>query len=638
MSNAVVNNTLLHDTNEGLYEAIIQGMDQGFCLIEVMFDKADKPVDYRFLQVNPAFSTLSGLRDAVGKTIRELVPTIEAFWIETYGEVALSGEPVRFEHYSEALNAFFDVFAKRVGGATSRKVAIVFNNITERKRAEATLRESEEKYRTLTELSVYLVWMLNSKGELVYLNQTYQDYFGIPQEELRSQAAWRRIVHPEDYDSVIAKLNETFATQTPFSSEHRLLGRDGKYRWFLHEGYPLRGAAGEVKHFLGVAVDIDDRKRAEEALKEADRRKDEYLAVLAHELRNPLAPIRMSLEVMRLTKDETAQQEARNLIERQVEQMVHLVDDLLDVSRITRGAISLRKEQLKLKEVLALAVEAARAQLLAKEHELVVCLLEEDLELVGDKTRLVQVFLNLLTNAAKYTEPRGKISLVGERQGRNLVVRVRDNGLGIASEMLPHIFEMFVQVDKGIGTRQEGLGIGLNLVKRLAELHGGHVEAHSAGLGQGSEFIVYLPASKSSTQLVAKPKEVQATAARPRRVLVVDDYEANVRTLSSMLRLMGHEVSTAQRGGEALERLQTFSPDFILLDINMPDMSGYEVVRHLKQNAAYQGVILVALTGYGAEEDVRRIKEAGFHHHLLKPISLEILENLLRGDEAQGNT
>jgi CheY-like chemotaxis protein/two-component sensor histidine kinase len=379
-----------------------------------------------------------------------------------------------------------------------------------------------------------------------------------------------------------------------------------------------------------------ERKRAEEALKEADRRKDEFLAMLAHELRNPLAPVRTALEIMRLRgTDDPDHERARDTIERQVQQMTRLVDDLLDVSRITRGKIKLQTEPVDLATVVARAVEISRPLIDARKHQLTVTLPPHPVLLDADLTRLAQVVANLLNNAAKYTERGGRIGLTVEKDGEEAVVRVRDTGVGIPAEMLSRVFDLFAQVDHSVDRSQGGLGIGLTLVKNLVEMHGGTVTAHSGGTGRGSEFVVRLPAlaevrSRESTQDVnGRPAAFHA-----RRILIVDDNSDAVDMLATLLRMTGHEVYTALDGSAAIEAARKCRPDVVLLDIGLPTMSGYEVCRRLRQEHFANGPLIVALTGYGQDEDRRRTREAGFDRHLVKPVNLNTLEELLASAES----
>lgn len=385
---------------------------------------------------------------------------------------------------------------------------------------------------------------------------------------------------------------------------------------------------------------VESLDRARRDLGDADRRKDEFLATLAHELRNPLAPIRNGLQVLRLAgHDRRAVEQVHEIIGRQVQHLVRLVDDLLEVSHISRGRIELRKERVELAAVIQSAVETSGPLIEASGHKLTVALPPAPLYLDADCTRLAQVLANLLNNSAKYTESGGDISLVAERDGGDVTFRVRDNGLGIPAEMLPRIFDMFVQVDGSIRRRQGGLGIGLTLVKELVEMHGGSVEAHSAGLRQGSEFIVRLPLAAESR--TTQGQEPSTLSFRPEdeapalRILVVDDNKDSAESLGMLLRLAGQDVRIAHDGPAALDAARTYRPDLVLQDIGMPGMSGYEVARHLREHPATKKVVLVAITGYGQEEDRLRSRKAGFDEHLVKPVDFEALRSLLTSLQAQ---
>jgi signal transduction histidine kinase len=374
-----------------------------------------------------------------------------------------------------------------------------------------------------------------------------------------------------------------------------------------------------------------EREKAQQALRDADRRKDEFLAMLAHELRNPLAPIRNALEMLKLVEaSPELQRQTREMMERQVQLMVRLVDDLLDVSRITRGKIELRKEAIELAAVVARAVETARPLIETRNHELTTDIAPGSLLIQGDLVRLGQVVANLLNNAAKYMEPGGRIWLKGGREGDQIVLHVRDAGIGIAPEMLPQVFDLFTQADHPPSLSQGGLGIGLTLVRRLVEMHGGKVEAHSEGLGKGSEFVVSLPALPAVPASSAKRKNDAAGGPAPaRRVLVVDDNVDSADSLAELLRVWGHEVQAVYNGSQALAAAPAFRPELALLDIDMPDMSGYELARQLRTRDGLDGTAYVALTGYGQEEDRRRSTAAGFRAHLVKPVDPEGLRQLL---------
>jgi signal transduction histidine kinase len=382
--------------------------------------------------------------------------------------------------------------------------------------------------------------------------------------------------------------------------------------------------------------DLAERKRLEMALKDTDRRKDEFLALLAHELRNPLAPIRSAIEIMKLKSlDDPDLRHCRSVIERQTDQLTRLVDDLLDVSRITRGKIRLEKSQVEVASIVARAVETNRALLDTRHHELRIDLPSEPLYVDGDMTRLSQVVGNLLNNAAKYTDEGGRIFVHAEREQRRngdseMVLRVRDTGVGIPAANLPNVFDLFTQLDHTLHRTQGGLGIGLALVRALVEMHGGRVTAHSDGIGHGSEFTVALPVHADGAVPEAGAVD-DAHLVLQHRVLVVDDNRDSAETLAMVLRMHGSEVVTAHDGAAALRAAAQFRPDIVLLDIGMPEMDGYEVARHLRREPWGEGVLLVAQTGWGQPEDRRRTRDAGFDLHVTKPIDYAKLAQLLAG-------
>jgi PAS domain S-box-containing protein len=421
----------------------------------------------------------------------------------------------------------------------------------------------------------------------------------------------------------------------------------GQTRHWLANYYPVR-VGGEMVGMGLLVVDITQRKRLEdelrqraEQLQEQDRRKDEFLAMLAHELRNPLAPVRNALHVLKQPGVEPAVRErVREMMERQVSHMARLLDDLLDVSRISRGRIELRKEIVEVGPLVARTVEAVRPLIDERRHHLSVSLPPEPLRVEGDPTRLEQILTNLLNNAAKYTDPGGHLGVSASREGAEVVLRVRDDGIGIAPDVLPRVFDLFVQAERRINRSQGGVGIGLTLVRRLVELHGGRIEALSPGPGRGSEFVVRLPAATEPAggREVATPSGNAAApgSSPPRRVLVVDDNRDAADSLAVLLRLMGQDVCVAYDGPSALAQAQEFRPALVLLDIGMPGMDGYEVARRLRQQPELGNVVVAALTGWGQEGDRRRSAEAGFDRHLVKPVDPAALEALLAHDQESG--
>lgn len=394
---------------------------------------------------------------------------------------------------------------------------------------------------------------------------------------------------------------------------------------------PIHDDSGQLIGAVNVVVDISARKEAEDVLKQADLHKTQFLAMLAHELRNPLAPILSGLQLMRLANDDLKViEQARDMMERQVGQMVRLVDDLLDISRITNGKLQRHNNRIDLLVAVQDAIETSRPSIDAAGHELTISLPTEPVFVDGDRGRLAQVFANLLNNSAKFTGHGGHIWVTGERQGSDVVVKVRDNGAGIPACNLESIFGLFMQSERQIDHSQGGLGIGLNLVRGLVELHGGRVEAHSDGPGKGAEFVVRLPVMLQFSRERDTPRD-RVLPASHYRILVVDDNKDSAVTLGMTLRYLGHTTRTAHDGLETVAVAEEFLPDVILLDIGLPKLNGYDACRHIREQSWGKRIVMVALTGWGQEEDKRKSKEAGFNFHMVKPVEPASLAKLLDG-------
>jgi len=412
-------------------------------------------------------------------------------------------------------------------------------------------------------------------------------------------------------------------------NEIEIIRPDGSVIYVQNDVEPLFDTHGEIYGCVSVIVDLTERRRAEIALREADRRKDEFLATLSHELRNPLAPIRAALEVMRLGRQDAALVEkARATMERQLQQLVRLTDDLLDVSRITQDKVELKRERIDLRTVVQSAVEAMRPLVSDRGHTLRVEMPPEPLYVDGDFTRVAQAFSNLLSNAAKYTDRGGEISISAIREDATAVVRVRDSGIGIPREMLTRIFDMFTQLHAQGDRTTSGLGVGLSLARRLVDLHGGTIDAHSEGPGRGSEFVIRLPLAA-----VAVTNEMSHLHPRPLpagacRVLIAEDNSDAAEMMRVMLCFGGHDVKVASDGVQAVAIAEALRPDVAFIDIGMPRMDGYEAARRIRR-ALGDRVMLVALTGWGQEDDKARAREAGFDHHLTKPAEPEMMERMI---------
>jgi PAS domain S-box-containing protein len=502
-------------------------------------------------------------------------------------------------------------------------------DITERKQAEESLRTSEQIYRAIGESNDYGVWICDPGGNNVYASESFLKLVGLSQQECAG-FGWTKALHPDDIERTSAAWAECVNKGGIWDIEHRFRGADGQWHPILARGVPVKNESGEITAWAGINLDISRLKRVEEELREADRRKDEFLAVLAHELRNPLAPIRTGLELMRLAGDDRILiEEVRTTMERQTLQMVRLIDDLLDVSRITRGTVDLRKCRVELATVIQSALETARPVMDELKHRLTVSIPNQPIVLDADATRLAQVISNLLNNAAKYMKPGGNIELAAERQGQSAIVSVKDAGVGIPAEMLDRIFDMFAQVDRSLERSHGGLGIGLTLVQRLVQMHGGTVEARSAGPNQGSEFVVRLPVAAGPLQDDQVEDSGCEIHTGKRRILVADDNENAAKLLAMLLRALGNEVRIAFDGEAAIAVASEFAPDVALLDLGMPKLDGYETARRIRSQTWGKGMVLAAVTGWGQDDDKRQTKEAGFDHHLVKPVDAATLRALL---------
>lgn len=560
-------------------------------------------------------------------------------WAEREGMVAFAGYPLLVGGQVMGVLAMFartPIPARVLEDL--RPIADGIAQFVNRKRAEKAMRESDERYRAATAAVSDLIWTNNADGLMEGEQRGWEEFTGQSREDYQGYG-WSKEVHPEDAQPTIEAWNRAVLEKRTFIFEHRVRRRDGEWRLCSIRAVPILNADGKIREWVGVHTDITERRRDEEKLRQlaaelsqADRRKDEFLATLAHELRNPLAPIRAGLQLMKLAGGQAATiEQARSIMERQVTQMVRLVDDLMDVSRISRGKIELRKERIPLVAILNSAVETSRPLIEQMGHELTITLPKQPLIVDADMTRLAQVFLNLLNNAAKYSDRGGRITLAVERQGSNVVVSVKDTGVGIAADQLPHIFDMFTQVDRSLEKSQGGLGIGLTLVKRLVEMHGGRVEAKSEGPGKGCEFVVRLPVVIEASKPQESGGEAEQPAKSSHRVLVVDDNRDGADSVAMMLRIMGNDVRTAYDGQAGVEMAGEFRPDVILLDIGLPKLNGYEACHRIREQAWGKGVVLIAVTGWGQDDDRRRSHEAGFDHHIVKPVDLQTLMKMLAG-------
>lgn len=593
-------------------------------------------LELRFLRCNQAFCKFIGYDEAelLGRSFLEVThpEDLDASLGAARKMKLIQGESLRLEKrylHKSGKVIWGELSIRRVADATGRpqRVITVVQDISERKRAEAELKENEERLRLLIDRSPTSMAIVSFDGTIEYFNQKAARTFGYLPEEIPTMVEWFQLAYPDEgyRKKVVAQwyglIEKALAEHKEIEArDYQVTCKDGSVKTMIISGVPV------AERVFVLFDDVTDRKRTEEALFEADRRKTEFLAALSHELRNPLTPIRNSVHLLK--KEETANERSRNavkIIDRQVSHLVALVDDLLDVTRITSGKIRLRNARLELTALLNGILSDNRFLLRGTK---LVTQLDGPVWVDGDATRLTQVVENLLTNAAKFTPDGGKITVRLAREGNLAALTVEDTGIGIEPELLSRLFEPFSQGDRSLDRSSGGLGLGLALVKGLVELHHGSVRALSHGVGAGARFEILLPLAPDTAE------EADVEKAKPferlsRRVLVIEDNKDAADTLCSVLELDGHLVAVAYNGPEGVTKAKEFLPEVVLCDIGLPGMDGYEVARALRADQALSKVYLVALTGYAQPEDLRRSLVAGFDTHLAKPPMLEVLERLI---------
>jgi PAS domain S-box-containing protein len=599
--------------------------------------------NHLFEIANDAFLQLIGHRDVLGKSVRAALPEIaDQGFLELLDNVYLTGKPfiaheamVKLQRHPEGpleerfVNFVYQPTFNYVGEITG--IFIEGNDVTEAVRASQALRESEEQLRQLANTIPQLAWIANPEGSVHWYNDRWYEYTGMTFEEMQGWG-WEKVHHPDRLFTVIEEWKASIASGQQFEMSFPMRAANGEYHTFFSRAAPLRDATGKIVHWFGTNTDVTPLENAQNELAMANRRKDEFLAMLAHELRNPLAPIATAAELLKLTTyDEARVRKTSNVISRQVAHMTELVDDLLDVSRVTRGLVTLQEETLNISSVLADAIEQTHGLMETKRHHFTVLVPEEQFIVKGDRTRLIQVFSNLLNNAAKFTPPEGNITLRLKANEAQVEVTVEDNGIGVAPFLQPHIFDLFTQAERTPDRAQGGLGIGLALVKSLVELQGGKVSMHSEGAGKGSVFSVSLPRKEGANfqpEGNALKSRVPQTA-NAAQVLIVDDNQDAADTLALLLQTLGHEVAVSYNPLDALALAKRTSPAVLLVDIGLPDIDGYEVARRLRAMPETARSLLIALTGYGQPHDKEQAIQAGFDHHLVKPVNFSQVVELL---------
>jgi PAS domain S-box-containing protein len=602
--------------------------------------------DFKLRQVSlGAQKVFANVRPLIGRDFAEILRQV---WPEPFATEAIT----RFRHTLETGQAYaapstvqtrqdtsdvesYDWRIEQVLLPDGRYgVVCYFYDLSERQRWETQLRESEDRFRVMANGVPLIVWVHSADGKLNFVNETYCSYFGVTLEEMKD-SRWRLLTHPDDGTTYADQFMACVADRRSFHGEVRVRRADGAWRSLESWAQPRFGADGEYLGHVGTSADITLRKEAERSMLEADSRKNEFLATLAHELRNPLAPIRNAVQILshpNVSHDQSIL--ARQMIDRQSLALVRLVDDLMDVSRIAHGKLHLRRQAVVLTTLIEQALDAARPVCEQAGVKLLVTPPTEVLVLDADPLRLTQVFANLLNNACKYTERGGTIWFTAARSGDSARVTVRDDGIGISPSQLPHIFDMFVQDTPGLGRSQGGLGIGLALARRLVHAHGGSIEARSDGPGKGAEFIVSVPIAP----LAAQPTAPASVAVKPpspstgKRVLIVEDNVDGASSFASLLRLKGFDVEVVGDGVAAMAAADVHRPQTVLLDLGLPKMNGFEVCRALRARPGCANTTIVAISGWGQEADRSNSAAAGFDAHLVKPVDfddlLAVLQNL----------
>lgn len=620
--------------NDEHYRLVFESIDEGFCIIEVLFDEQGNADDYRFLDTNPAFSRHTGLVDSTGKTVREIMPGVEPSWFKAYGRVAKTGKAERVVEHFSARDRWFEVDAFRL--AEKAKVALLLRDVTERKRAEDELLRVLGLLEGIARGSEDLIAALDRDFRFLYCNDAYRREFQRlwrfdvaegssllealapwPKEQRKLQSLWSRALDGESF-----RVQADFG---PNESDRRIY--DLRFN-------PIRDPHGRAVGAAHIFRDIteqvrvqDELRASEERLRESDRRKDEYLAMLGHELRNPLAAVRNATELIKRSAfaDERLQH-ASAVLERQTHHMARLLDGLLEVSRIAQGKIGLAKEMIDLRNVLRGVLQDRGSHLENRHISLTESWPDEPVWVRGDPVRLAQVFDNLMGNAIKFCKMNDVIDVSLKRDGDTIEIAIRDSGVGIPLDLITRIFEPFFQGQQDIARATGGLGLGLALVKGLTELHGGRVAASSEGMGRGACFTVTLPASEAPEPSTNE----ELPPLKPSRILIVEDNADAGQTLCELLGIHGHQAQLVQGGVQALNFLWKNGSDLVLCDLGLPDMSGYDLARAIRGDEALQDIPLIALTGYGQPNDRRRSSAAGFDDHLTKPVDLQVLMKALR--------
>jgi PAS domain S-box-containing protein len=619
--------------SERKYRALFDSIDEGFCIIEKVEGAVGEPVDFRYLEANPAFALQSGISGMIGKTFGQIIPGEAVEWCKIYDTVLKTGEPIRFERYLNTYGRALELYAFRVEDETHRRVAVIFKDISARQRADEQLRASSERLRFMAESMPQKIFTAKPNGDVDYCNQQWLEFLGLTFEQIKDWG-WTQFIHPEDVEENIRRWKNSIDTCDDFQLEHRWRRKDGVYRWHLSRAHAMLDDHGNVLMWIGSNTDVDDARRTLEELARSSLAKDDFLAALSHELRTPLAPVLLIAAALR--EDERLTPDVREqlgVIESNIALEARLIDDLLDLTKISHGKPLIRAELSDAHHLIDCAIEIVKADARAKSISIERRLTAQHPRLMVDPTRFQQVIWNLLRNAVKFTPQGGRVCIstcdVITAEGiMGLRIEVVDSGIGIAAARLEQIFRPFDQGDHTGDHRFGGLGLGLAIARAVVDSHGGRITAQSTGLNCGATFVVELftvikPASPFS---VASNLRSSASTVAPLRVLLVEDDASTRLALAGLLQRDGHRVFTAASVAEALAATVADKFDLVISDLGLPDGSGSELMNNLRVTYGLRGI---ALSGYGMEEDLVRSRAAGFATHLVKPVAIAELRRVI---------
>jgi len=561
-------------------------------------------------------------------------PHQTSLWLRNLRDSLLRRSPIRFEFKGEN-SSWYAVTVCPVSEASglSQQFCYLAEDISEWKNnAELALLDRQRLQCALSAARLGF-WDWNVISSTFHYGGDWTHLLGFPERYFtQTLSLWEELVHPEDATRVMDILRGNLEGKTPeFETEYRLKTARGDFLWVSAHGRVIeRNSRGMATRHVGVVEDINERRQVREQLKLVAHQKDEFLATLAHELRNPLAPIRTGLAIINKDPNSDAARQARDMMDRQLIHLVRLIDDLLDISRISLGRFELKKSRITVKQIVDTALEGSAPFIDSNQHTLSVVVPEEPIFIDGDLTRLAQVMNNLLNNSAKYSPKGSRIEVTARKLPTSALLCVTDTGLGIPPELLESIFDMFSQVNRTLDRAQGGLGIGLALVRKLVELHAGTVHAESAGIGHGSTFIVQLPRLEEGTEITSNdPLGAVIPPSLPKKILIVDDNVDSADSLACLLKMDGHSIRVANTASAALAAQAEFLPDIMFLDIGLPEMNGYEVARRIRASAHGAKLCLVAITGWGGDKDKENAKAAGFNAHLTKPVDISAVQSLI---------